>query len=187
MPRAPRNTDHLSHLNPAQFIRLCNLRAERMKAKNGHLLSMQEVNAVTRLTPRHKRETSVGKDKEVKTKTIAVPAPVLLAGDSKTGDSGTRISVDSVPSQTEDRDAKTRTRHITFEEPSRLSRSLTRSSTASSTVCCVCLEDYQDAELVRVTPCSHIFHSKCLEGWLTNYQSRCPLCQRSLKPEDNKS
>ena len=32
-----------------------------------------------------------------------------------------------------------------------------------------------------VTPCRHIFHSGCLEGWL-KYRLQCPICRESLPP-----
>ena len=32
-----------------------------------------------------------------------------------------------------------------------------------------------------VTPCRHIFHSTCLEGWM-RYRLQCPICRESLPP-----
>ena len=32
-----------------------------------------------------------------------------------------------------------------------------------------------------VTPCRHIFHSACLEGWM-RYRLQCPICRESLPP-----
>jgi len=32
-----------------------------------------------------------------------------------------------------------------------------------------------------VTPCRHIFHSKCLEGWL-RFRLQCPICREDLPP-----
>ena len=32
-----------------------------------------------------------------------------------------------------------------------------------------------------VTPCRHIFHSSCLEGWM-RYRLQCPICRESLPP-----
>ena len=32
-----------------------------------------------------------------------------------------------------------------------------------------------------VTPCRHIFHSVCLEGWM-RYKLQCPICRESLPP-----
>lgn len=32
-----------------------------------------------------------------------------------------------------------------------------------------------------VTPCRHIFHSECLEGWL-RFRLQCPICRENLPP-----
>lgn len=32
-----------------------------------------------------------------------------------------------------------------------------------------------------VTPCRHIFHSDCLEGWM-KYRLQCPVCREELPP-----
>ena len=56
-------------------------------------------------------------------------------------------------------------------------------SQIDSSDCTICLEGYEDNVLIRKTPCHHVFHKECLEGWLTQYRSRCPLCQKDLKPK----
>ena len=48
-------------------------------------------------------------------------------------------------------------------------------------ICSICLEDFEDADSVRETVCHHVFHSCCLEQWLTKRRSHCPLCQGDLK------
>lgn len=35
--------------------------------------------------------------------------------------------------------------------------------------------------MYMVTPCRHIFHSACLEGWL-KYRLQCPICRETLPP-----
>lgn len=35
--------------------------------------------------------------------------------------------------------------------------------------------------MYMVTPCRHIFHSACLEGWL-KYRLQCPICREGLPP-----
>ncbi|KAK4692828.1 transmembrane E3 ubiquitin-protein ligase, partial [Lecanoromycetidae sp. Uapishka_2] len=35
--------------------------------------------------------------------------------------------------------------------------------------------------LYMVTPCRHIFHSQCLEGWM-RYRLQCPICRENLPP-----
>ena len=52
---------------------------------------------------------------------------------------------------------------------------------AATEPCALCLESFQDGELVkRLPPCAHLFHTQCIDRWLINGQRhkkrRCPLC-----------
>ncbi|ODV62285.1 ubiquitin-protein ligase TUL1 ASCRUDRAFT_74705 [Ascoidea rubescens DSM 1968] len=38
-----------------------------------------------------------------------------------------------------------------------------------------------NAKKYMVTPCRHIFHTECLEGWM-KYKLQCPVCRSSLPP-----
>ena len=46
--------------------------------------------------------------------------------------------------------------------------------------CSICLEDFVKGENIRVLPCDHIFHSKCVGTWLTKRSSQCPLCKEEF-------
>ena len=37
---------------------------------------------------------------------------------------------------------------------------------SEQTVCVVCMSDFEQRQVVRVLPCSHEFHSKCVDKWL---------------------
>lgn len=81
-----------------------------------------------------------------------------------------------------------KSRHIVIVEPEpiiRRDRVAHRSSRIGADVCCVCMEEYGEEDLVRETPCTHVFHGACLERWLVGYDSRCPLCQTNLKANAN--
>jgi len=45
--------------------------------------------------------------------------------------------------------------------------------------CIVCLEDYEDGEIVLQLPCSHIFHGHCATEWFKRSKI-CPLCRREV-------
>lgn len=54
--------------------------------------------------------------------------------------------------------------------------------------CCICLERFEDGEIVKVLPpCNHFYHPRCVDKWLTAHAT-CPLCRASLrrfKPRSN--
>ena len=45
--------------------------------------------------------------------------------------------------------------------------------------CCICMDAICE-QPVTVTNCKHIFHTKCLEKWTTNYNTNCPLCRAQI-------
>ncbi|MCO5550578.1 hypothetical protein L7F22_004066 [Adiantum nelumboides] len=51
--------------------------------------------------------------------------------------------------------------------------------------CPVCLQEIQKSQEVWVLPrCRHLFHRACLDRWLDQEQFTCPVCRRSLVPEE---
>ncbi|XP_051924892.1 LOW QUALITY PROTEIN: E3 ubiquitin-protein ligase znrf3 [Hippocampus zosterae] len=56
------------------------------------------------------------------------------------------------------------------------SDSLSSSSTAD---CAICLEKYIDGEELRVIPCAHRFHKKCVDPWLLQHHT-CPHCRHNI-------
>ncbi|KAJ7072322.1 hypothetical protein C8F01DRAFT_973331 [Mycena amicta] len=44
------------------------------------------------------------------------------------------------------------------------------------------LEDAgEGAQPLRLLACGHVFHSQCLDPWLTDVSGRCPVCQRAVE------
>ncbi|RKO88642.1 hypothetical protein BDK51DRAFT_13762, partial [Blyttiomyces helicus] len=49
--------------------------------------------------------------------------------------------------------------------------------------CSICLECFRDRDLVRQLPCRHFFHVQCIDRWLVQRTSVCPLCRVTVKRE----
>jgi len=51
-------------------------------------------------------------------------------------------------------------------------------TTTMSTVCSICIEDFEEGEMIRLLPrCGHAFHTECILPWLTEKQGCCPTCK----------
>ncbi|KAK2736632.1 hypothetical protein FQN55_001578 [Onygenales sp. PD_40] len=55
--------------------------------------------------------------------------------------------------------------------------------TFSQLTCPICLDDYVSGETtVRELPCQHIFHPECIDNFLLQSSSLCPVCKKSTLP-----
>ena len=53
----------------------------------------------------------------------------------------------------------------------------------SQPTCPICLDDYVSGETnVRELPCNHIFHPECIDPFLRDNSSLCPVCKNSALP-----
>ncbi|PWZ44393.1 Receptor y region, transmembrane domain- and RING domain-containing protein 1 [Zea mays] len=43
--------------------------------------------------------------------------------------------------------------------------------------CAICLEDYNNGDMLRHLPCKHEFHKICIDSWLTKWGIFCPICK----------
>ncbi|BCS01047.1 putative RING finger protein [Aspergillus luchuensis] len=46
--------------------------------------------------------------------------------------------------------------------------------------CAICIDQFADDDEIRSLPCRHIFHTVCLDPWVTKKNAFCPLCKRAL-------
>ncbi|KAK7633073.1 hypothetical protein IWX48DRAFT_21739 [Phyllosticta citricarpa] len=53
----------------------------------------------------------------------------------------------------------------------------------SQPTCAICLDDFIHEEtLVRELPCYHIYHPECIDNFLRDNSSLCPLCKKTVLP-----
>lgn len=45
--------------------------------------------------------------------------------------------------------------------------------------CSICLETFDDAEIIQQLECKHVFHPKCIGEWLSTNET-CPLCRGQI-------
>ena len=52
--------------------------------------------------------------------------------------------------------------------------------------CNICMDQMKKEEDIIILPCNHIFHTGCIEEWLTKYNYKCPICKQEVgKPKYN--
>ena len=49
----------------------------------------------------------------------------------------------------------------------------------SKSNCIICFDDYSNGEEIKLLPCGHFYHNKCINSWLKISQT-CPLCRRNI-------
>lgn len=49
--------------------------------------------------------------------------------------------------------------------------------------CAICLGDYEEDEEVKTLPCTHMFHTECVDRWL-KVNRTCPFCKQSIRSDD---
>merc|ERR1719373_500545 len=53
-----------------------------------------------------------------------------------------------------------------------------------SCVCGVCLLDFEVGDELRCLPCGHSFHRECIDHWLLNSATVCPVDRRDFESSD---
>jgi len=46
--------------------------------------------------------------------------------------------------------------------------------------CCICLDDFEEGDKLRILPCDHGYHYKCIDPWLVKNKRICPQCRKRV-------
>jgi len=46
--------------------------------------------------------------------------------------------------------------------------------------CCICLDDFEEGDKLRILPCDHGYHYKCIDPWLLKNKRICPQCRKRV-------
>jgi len=71
-----------------------------------------------------------------------------------------------------------------FCDASNIASDLEGKESHSVDVCGVCLVDFDTGDQLRLLPCGHYFHRECIDHWLLNSSTVCPVDKRDLKHAD---
>lgn len=54
--------------------------------------------------------------------------------------------------------------------------------TSNYAACAVCQVDFEAGEALTVLPCkgAHAYHPACIQQWLGEYSTKCPVCQQRV-------
>jgi len=51
--------------------------------------------------------------------------------------------------------------------------------------CPICINNYKINEGIRILPCNHTFHKKCVDKWFKKSSFTCPTCRKDFNKNDN--
>ena len=68
---------------------------------------------------------------------------------------------------------------LSIEEMEKLFPEISCDRNYKENTCSICLDNFSGPEKIRKLKCTHIFHSKCIDGWVVIHAS-CPMCKTNL-------
>ncbi|XP_007656246.1 E3 ubiquitin-protein ligase ZNRF4 [Ornithorhynchus anatinus] len=55
-------------------------------------------------------------------------------------------------------------------------------------LCAICLDDYEHGDQLKILPCSHAFHTDCIDPWFAQAVNMvCPVCKQLVPSSDDNS
>ncbi|KAJ3149572.1 hypothetical protein HDU89_003625 [Geranomyces variabilis] len=105
--------------------------------------------------------------------TLTAPSAELAEDDSPTATTDDDLGAAAFPSVT-------RSATLRSVDSNRTARTV--EGGVSAETCAICLDEYEDGEMLRTLPCNHEFHAHCIDKWLMAKSSLCPLCKHDATP-----
>ncbi|KAK7053280.1 hypothetical protein VNI00_003906 [Paramarasmius palmivorus] len=102
-----------------------------------------------------------------------MPQGAIVASDSTTPEPGVNDSDDVVPVRPRN--------HV------RTSREDVTPAAIGRETCPICIVDFEEGDDIRILPCEgqHRFHQQCVDPWLLELSSSCPLCRHDFLALEN--
>ncbi|TNN19925.1 E3 ubiquitin-protein ligase RNF13 isoform 2 [Schistosoma japonicum] len=79
-----------------------------------------------------------------------------------------------------DRHRRRRRYCLPVKELHKIPETLFKEGSSEFETCVICLEDYKDGDKLRLLPCRHAYHSKCVDPWLLRRRGCCPICKKKV-------
>jgi len=99
-------------------------------------------------------------------------------GDRQPRASGSRLSAPIVPSPSPDLQPVA----SRLPDASRISKDVVPAAIGRET-CPICIVDFEEGDDLRLLPCEgkHKFHQECVDPWLLELSSSCPICRQDFQ------
>lgn len=109
---------------------------------------------------------------------LIISIPRGIEDDENADDTSDFTYVETEATEDSEEDSSERVRNINFEK---LNKFIVNKSNKPCDDCSICLEEFKCRQHCRKFGCSHVFHKKCIDKWLTK-NTQCPVCRACVQP-----